>query len=95
MLILYNYLEIFFTINVISFKDNCKSPEPRTLKENWYHGTLGRDEAVAMINQAGNKDGSFLVRYSDRSEADILTMIHDQEYYHFQLQREVNKLYRL
>lgn len=75
-------------IDCAKILDNCKTSEPSTSKEYWYHGTLDRNEAVAILNQAGNKDGSFLVRYSDRSDADILTMIHDGKDYHFQVQRE-------
>ncbi|XP_039294845.1 tyrosine-protein kinase Shark [Nilaparvata lugens] len=68
--------------------DNFVCPEPKTSKCDWYHGTLDRAEAIALLANAGNKDGSFVVRFSDRSNADILTMIYDEKNYHFQVRRE-------
>lgn len=68
--------------------DNFVCPEPKTTKADWYHGTVGRAEAIALLASTGNKDGSFVVRFSDRSNADILTMIYNEKNYHFQVRRE-------
>lgn len=66
---------------------NYKCPSPKTQKKEWYHGTLDRSEAVALLKEYGNKDGTFLVRYSDRNGGMyVLTTVHAGHPYHFQIQ---------
>lgn len=67
--------------------ENYEVPLPTTCKQDWYHGTLDRNEAIALLKKAGNHDGGFLVRYSDRNVY-VLTMIYAQQPYHFQIQRK-------
>ncbi|XP_049955937.1 tyrosine-protein kinase Shark isoform X2 [Schistocerca serialis cubense] len=66
---------------------NYKCPLPKTQKKEWYHGTLDRSEAIALLKEYGNKDGTFLVRYSDRNGGMyVLTTVHAGHPYHFQIQ---------
>ncbi|XP_067008964.1 tyrosine-protein kinase Shark [Anabrus simplex] len=68
---------------------NYQCPAPKTFKKDWYHGTLDRTEAITMLKEHGNKDGSFLVRYSDRNGGMyVLTTIHADQPYHFQIKTE-------
>ncbi|PSN45883.1 Tyrosine-protein kinase HTK16 [Blattella germanica] len=68
---------------------NYKPPAPKTLKKDWYHGTLDRSEAVNMLRDHGNKDGTFLVRYSDRNGGMyVLTTIYAGQPYHFQIKTQ-------
>nr|CAD7460567.1 unnamed protein product [Timema tahoe] len=65
---------------------NYMCPAPKTHKNDWYHGTLGRNEALCLLKEHGNKDGTFLVRYSDRNGGVyVLTTIHGGQPYHFQI----------
>lgn len=66
-------------------------PLPTTCKQDWYHGTLDRNEALTLLKKAGDHDGGFLVRYSDRNVY-VLTMIYAQQPYHFQIQRKVSNV---
>ncbi|KAK6619535.1 hypothetical protein RUM43_012292 [Polyplax serrata] len=55
---------------------NFKAPKPVLAKYNWYHGTLDRKEAVELLKEYGNKEGSYLVRYSHKNGGVyVLTMI--------------------
>lgn len=68
---------------------NYKSPPPKTQKKDWYHGTLDRNEALAMLKERGNRDGTFLIRYSDRNGGMyVLTTIHGETPYHFQIKTQ-------
>lgn len=53
-----------------------EGPKPSTTKDDWYHGTLSRAEAIQLLTSySGNSDGRFLVRYSEREESIVLTMM--------------------
>ncbi|GLH05352.1 Tyrosine-protein kinase Shark [Gryllus bimaculatus] len=68
---------------------NYKSPPPKTHKKEWYHGTLDRNEAIALLKEYGNRDGTFLIRYSDRNGGMyVLTTIHAEQPYHFQIKTQ-------
>lgn len=70
--------------------ERYEGPVPKTHRSLWYHGTLGRNEAVELIQQSGNRDGSYLVRFSDRNGGCFaLTMLHDQQTFHFLIRKEV------
>nr|CAD7588126.1 unnamed protein product [Timema genevievae] len=70
---------------------NYMCPAPKTHKNDWYHGTLGRNEALCLLKEHGNKDGTFLVRYSDRNGGVyVLTTIHGGQPYHFQIKIKLN-----
>lgn len=67
------------------------SKESRT---NWYHGTLDRWEANALLEKRGNIDGSFLVRMSDRHNGThVLTVTYHRQFYHFQIKNKADFLY--
>lgn len=69
--------------------ERYETPMPKTRRTLWYHGTLGRNEAILEIQQNGNKDGSYLVRFSDRNGGCyVLTMFHEQ-IFHFIIRSEV------
>ncbi|KAJ8681018.1 hypothetical protein QAD02_016805 [Eretmocerus hayati] len=54
----------------------------------WYHGTLDRIEAVNLIHKHGDRDGSFLVRLSERHDGiPVLTVMYNKQTYHFQIQK--------
>ncbi|XP_021915716.1 tyrosine-protein kinase shark isoform X1 [Zootermopsis nevadensis] len=68
---------------------NYKCPVPKTQKKDWYHGTLDRNEALNMLKEWGSKDGTFLVRYSDRNGGMyVLTTIYSGQTYHFQIRTQ-------
>lgn len=69
---------------------NYKSPMAKTNKSLWYHGTLDRHEAQALIQKNNMKDGTYLVRLSDRNNGcNVLTMVYDQQIYNFLIKQEV------
>ncbi|KAH8384584.1 hypothetical protein KR093_001801 [Drosophila rubida] len=79
---------------VEEFLLNYKLPAASTSRENWYHSTLKRDEAIAILMQFANRlerkqqalgqivdtSGCFLVRYSESPSASgyVLTLLSDQ-----------------
>lgn len=74
---------------LLDFTEHFVSPTPRTGKSDWYHGTLGRNQAIETLkNCIGNPDGSFLVRYSGHSGY-VLTMLYLEQPYNFQIHMQV------
>lgn len=68
---------------------NYKSARARSQRKDWYHGTLGRAEALAILKQQEKKDGAFLVRLSESNkDGYVLTMMSVEQPYHFQIQRK-------
>ncbi|XP_058804945.1 tyrosine-protein kinase Shark [Phymastichus coffea] len=62
--------------------------------DDWYHGTLERMEAINLIHQHGDLDGSFLVRLSERHDGiRVLTVMYNKQAYHFQIQKQKNFLF--
>ncbi|XP_015522213.2 tyrosine-protein kinase Shark isoform X1 [Neodiprion lecontei] len=71
-----------------------QGPAPKEKRCNWYHGTLDRTEAVALLHKHGDVDGSFLVRFSDRHRGGyVLTVMYHKQAYHFQIQRKGDLLF--
>lgn len=78
---------IFNKIFLFLAQHTC--PSPTTKKSDWYHGTLGRNQAIDLLKeQTNNVDGSFLVRYSGHSGY-VLTMMYLEQDFHFQIQTQV------
>lgn len=74
-----------------SFSGDYKGPAPKEKRCDWYHGTLDRAEAVALLHKHDDVDGSFLVRFSDRHRGGyVLTVMYHKQAYHFQIQRKVS-----
>ena len=82
---------IFFSnLNENFITGKYKAPKPVLSKYNWYHGTLDRKEAVELLKEYGNKEGSYLVRYSHKNGGVyVLTMIVNDRSFHFQIKNEV------
>ncbi|XP_063973343.1 tyrosine-protein kinase Shark isoform X2 [Diachasmimorpha longicaudata] len=71
-----------------------EAPAPKEKKTSWYHGTLDRTEAVALLHKHGDKEGSFLVRFSDRRGGTyVLTVSYHRQDYHFQIQKKNDLLF--
>lgn len=68
---------------------NHEGPKPKTKKEDWYHGTLKREEAVDLLTVTNsNTDGRFLVRYSENNTGYVLTMMFQNAPYHFLISKQ-------
>ena len=66
------------------------SEKAKTNKEDWYHGTLERRQAVQVLKSAESGDGTFLVRLSTKGSADlVLTLLCDQHDYHYIIHKQV------
>nr|CAH7742179.1 unnamed protein product [Callosobruchus chinensis] len=63
--------------------ENYKHRVTRTEKSKWYHGTLGRQEAETMIKEYATKNGTFLVRFSERNKENVLTLYYEDYFYHY------------
>ncbi|KAH8348792.1 hypothetical protein KR084_011151, partial [Drosophila pseudotakahashii] len=82
---------------VEEFLLNYKLPPANTTREQWYHGTLTRDEAVAILKNYAREllakepgidtSGCFLVRYSESPAASglVLTLLSDQVVKNFRI----------
>ncbi|CAG9759921.1 unnamed protein product [Ceutorhynchus assimilis] len=60
------------------FLESYEVPTPKVTRNEFYHGTLDRQEAEEKIKQYNPISGVFLVRYSDRNGLDILTLYHEK-----------------
>ncbi|XP_026758712.1 tyrosine-protein kinase Shark isoform X2 [Galleria mellonella] len=61
---------------------------PKTSRNQWYHGTLNRDEAVRTLHEHAC-EGAFLLRYSERhTGAYVLTMLSENTPYNFIIRKE-------
>ncbi|XP_017049477.1 tyrosine-protein kinase Shark [Drosophila ficusphila] len=82
---------------VEEFLLNYKLPPASTSRDQWYHGTLTRDEAVAILKKHAkmllakqpqiDTSGCFLVRYSESPAASglVLTLLSDQVVKNFRI----------
>lgn len=69
---------------------NYKAPVPKEKRSDWYHGTLDRAEAISLLRKNGDKDGTFLVRFSDRRGGTyVLTIMYHCQDFHYQIQKKV------
>ncbi|XP_017782286.1 PREDICTED: tyrosine-protein kinase shark [Nicrophorus vespilloides] len=68
--------------------EEYKTPTPNTDKKFWYHGTLNRVEAENYIKASRAENGTFLVRYSNRNKANVLTVINQGEYFNYIVKTE-------
>jgi len=65
-----------------------RSTPENGLKENWFHGTIGREDAERILKNGGFTEGLFLVRESKSSQGDfVLSVVHDKEIIHYQIRR--------
>ncbi|KAK0083927.1 hypothetical protein PV325_007928 [Microctonus aethiopoides] len=68
---------------------NYKAPVPKEKRSDWYHGTLDRAEAISLLRKNGDKDGTFLVRFSDRRGGTyVLTIMYHSQDFHYQIQKK-------
>lgn len=82
---------IWSCIDCIDFPVGSYSRPIKEKLDDWYHGTLDRMEAISLIHQHGDLDGSFLVRLSERHDGiRVLTMMYNKQAYHFQIQKQVS-----
>ncbi|KAF5281211.1 hypothetical protein FQR65_LT14826 [Abscondita terminalis] len=66
--------------------EKYKTPEPKTSKSQWYHGTLCRVDAENLIRKYSSDSGTFLVRYSDRNVgANVLTLLNESVICHYKI----------
>lgn len=69
--------------------ENYKSPPPKTNRNLWYHGTLNRSEAESKIRKYSDSNGTFLVRWSDRNKAIVLTLYNDKGFFNYIIKNQV------
>ncbi|KAF7287415.1 hypothetical protein GWI33_001389 [Rhynchophorus ferrugineus] len=67
---------------------NYKAPEPKMKRSEFYHGTLGRQEAEALIRKNNPQNGTFLVRFSERNNESILTLFHEDKIFNYIIQKK-------
>lgn len=65
-----------------------KPPAPRSRREDWYHGTLDRFEAKEILKNCAEREGVFLVRYSNGHRGDVLTIHHRDNFFNYQIHKE-------
>ncbi|XP_043482946.1 tyrosine-protein kinase Shark [Leptopilina heterotoma] len=71
------------------FLRNYQPPSPKEKLSDWYHGTLDRTDAIRLLRENGDVDGSFLVRLSYRNGGMfVLSVMHHKHPYHFQIQKK-------
>ncbi|KAK9889307.1 hypothetical protein WA026_004588 [Henosepilachna vigintioctopunctata] len=80
-------------VDCVEILENYKCPTPRTFENQWYHGTLGRKEAEEIIRDYCTKNGTFLVRWSNRNRGAVLTLLNDNMFFNFIISRQGNYLF--
>lgn len=66
-------------------------PAAKSNRKDWYHGSMDRHAAVALLKEYEKQDGAFLVRRSGRKAgAYVLTMVHMEHVYNFQICKKVS-----
>ncbi|KAL3289653.1 hypothetical protein HHI36_023062 [Cryptolaemus montrouzieri] len=68
--------------------EKYQCPMPKTYENQWYHGTLGRKEAQEIIKDYSTKNGTFLIRWSNRNKRAVLTLLNDNTFFNFIINRE-------
>jgi len=62
---------------------------PDTAITQWYHTDIDRKTALVMMNEAGNKDGTFLIRNSSKKiKFFVLSMIWKNKGHHFEIEKQ-------
>ena len=57
-------------------------------RRDWFHGSMGREEAESVLKEHGFTEGLFLVRESSTSLGDfVLSVVHDNDVIHYQIRR--------
>ena len=57
-------------------------------RRDWFHGSMGREEAESVLKEHGFTEGLFLVRESSTSIGDfVLSVVHDGDVIHYQIRR--------
>lgn len=73
--------------------EKYRNPKAKTLRSQWFHGTLGRQEAERIIKSHSDNNGTFLVRYSDRNKGQfVLTLLNESLFYHYIICKSVSIL---
>ena len=55
----------------------------------WYHHHIDRRQALALLKEAGNKTGSFLIRNSSKKiKFFVLSMIYNNKGHHFEIEKQ-------
>lgn len=72
-----------------AFLESYKCPTPEISQKQFYHGTLDRQESEMKIKQFKMEKGVFLVRYSERQNANVLTLYSDKVC-HFMIKTQVS-----
>jgi tyrosine-protein kinase len=73
--------------------EHYQCPAPKTHRSQWYHGTLDRHEAETIIKQFSTKDGTFLVRWSERNKEPVLTLISESLFYNYIISKKDDYLF--
>lgn len=72
-----------------AFLESYKCPTPEISQKQFYHGTLDRQESEQKIKQFKLEKGVFLVRYSERKNANVLTL-YSEKVCHFMIKTQVS-----
>ena len=57
-------------------------------RRDWFHGSMGREEAESVLKEHGFTEGLFLVRESSTSIGDfVLSVVHEGDVIHYQIRR--------
>lgn len=80
-------------IDCAEILENYKCPTPKTCASQWYHGTLGRREAEELIRNYSTKDGTFLIRSSNRNKGDVLTLLNGNVFFNFIISQQGKYLF--
>ena len=76
-------------MQVAALIDKYPASFPDTATTQWYHPNIDRKTALAMLQEAGSRDGTFLVRNSSKKlKFYVLSMIWRGRGHHFEIEKQ-------
>lgn len=60
----------------------------------WFHGSITREDTECLLKHAG-LSGTFLIRYSTSTQKYVLSVIHNQQLYHYPIEELLDGFYQV
>lgn len=64
------------------------------LLNQWFHGSISRDDTEKLLKHNG-QNGTFLIRFSGSTHKYVLSVIHNQQMYHYPIEELSDGFYQV
>ncbi|KAL7062744.1 hypothetical protein AAHC03_029 [Spirometra sp. Aus1] len=69
-------------------------PSGSTPSSHWFHGNISREDTECLLKHTG-QNGTFLIRYSISTQKYVLSVIHNQQLYHYPIEELLDGFYQV